>query len=212
MTNYFKPFFFEAVVTVNLTVMLVLATMFISVSENLPKTSYIKMVDVWLIFNLMIPFFEVKKSKINMFLTSKMFLRTLIVKDKEKNLRSNVLHLHICILTTLTTTNTKINIFCISKVILHTFIDSLRAEEDREINHHGKSVKVLLFILRFYLKAIIRVKTTSIQNLLICSISLFSGWRPPRFQSECPGRFLFWLQSINQRVLSICNVSFLSNL
>ena len=64
MTNYFKPFFFEAVVTVNLTVMLVLATMFISVSENLPKTSYIKMVDVWLIFNLMIPFFEVRKSKI----------------------------------------------------------------------------------------------------------------------------------------------------
>ena len=82
MTNYFKPFFFEAVrpipvdrnialferlkmkigvqvVTVNLTVMLVLATMFISVSENLPKTSYIKMVDIWLIFNLMIPFFEV---------------------------------------------------------------------------------------------------------------------------------------------------------
>ena len=66
MTNYFKPFFFEAVVTVNLTVLLVLATMFISVSENLPKTSYIKMVDVWLIFNLMIPFFEVTnlKSKI----------------------------------------------------------------------------------------------------------------------------------------------------
>ena len=59
-TNYFKPFFFEAIVTVNLTVLLVLATMFISVSENLPKTSYIKMVDVWLIFNLMIPFFEVK--------------------------------------------------------------------------------------------------------------------------------------------------------
>ena len=63
MTNYFKPFFFEAVVTVNLTVLLVLATMFISVSENLPKTSYIKMVDVWLIFNLMIPFFEVTNLK-----------------------------------------------------------------------------------------------------------------------------------------------------
>ena len=59
MTNYFKAFFFEAVVTVNLTVMLVLATMFISVSSNLPSTSYIKMVDIWLIFNLMIPFFEV---------------------------------------------------------------------------------------------------------------------------------------------------------
>ena len=48
-----------------------------------------------------------------------------------------------------TVTKTKINMFLISKVILHTFIDSLRAEEDREINHHGKSVKVLLFILRF---------------------------------------------------------------
>ena len=59
ITNYFKDFFFEAVVTVNLTVMLVLATMFISVSGDLPKTSYIKMVDVWLIFNLMVPFFEV---------------------------------------------------------------------------------------------------------------------------------------------------------
>merc|ERR1712020_604906 len=31
-TNFFKPFFFEAVVTVNLTCMLVLTTMFINVS------------------------------------------------------------------------------------------------------------------------------------------------------------------------------------
>ena len=58
-TNYFKPFFFEAVVTVNLTVMLVLTTMFVGVSQSLPKTSYIKMVDIWLVFNLLIPFVEV---------------------------------------------------------------------------------------------------------------------------------------------------------
>ena len=32
VTNYFKPFFFEAVVTVNLTSLLVLTTLFISVS------------------------------------------------------------------------------------------------------------------------------------------------------------------------------------
>ena len=44
--NYFKAFFFEAIVSVNLTVMLVLTTMFINVSNQLPKTSYIKMVDV----------------------------------------------------------------------------------------------------------------------------------------------------------------------
>ena len=84
MTNYFKPFFFEAVVTVNLTVMLVLATMFISVSENLPKTSYIKMVDVWLIFNLMIPFFEVRKSRIDMLIT-KVILHMHIDKDNDKD-------------------------------------------------------------------------------------------------------------------------------
>merc|ERR1711892_819448 len=58
-TNYFKAFFFEAVVSVNLTVMLVLTTMFINISNQLPKTSYIKMTDVWLIFNLCLPFTEV---------------------------------------------------------------------------------------------------------------------------------------------------------
>ena len=58
-TNYFKAFFFEAIVTVNLTALLVLTTMFISVTESLPKTAYIKMVDIWLLFNLFIPFAEV---------------------------------------------------------------------------------------------------------------------------------------------------------
>merc|ERR1712013_825658 len=58
-TVYFKAFFFEAIISVNLTVMLVLTTMFISVSGSLPKTSYIKMVDIWLIFNLVVPFVEV---------------------------------------------------------------------------------------------------------------------------------------------------------
>ena len=33
--------------------------MFINVSNQLPKTSYIKMTDVWLIFNLSLPFIEV---------------------------------------------------------------------------------------------------------------------------------------------------------
>ena len=58
-TNYFKDFFFEAIVTVNLTCMLVLVTMFISVSNGLPKTSYLKMMDYWLVFNLLLPFLEV---------------------------------------------------------------------------------------------------------------------------------------------------------
>ena len=57
--NYFKSFFFEAVVTVNLTCMLVLATMFISIAESLPKTAYLKMMDYWLVFTLLLPFVEV---------------------------------------------------------------------------------------------------------------------------------------------------------
>ena len=66
-TNFFKDFFFEAIVTVNLTSLLVLTTLFISVAGSLPQTvkrvskheidviryliqAYIKMVDIWLIF------------------------------------------------------------------------------------------------------------------------------------------------------------------
>ena len=58
-TNFFKPFFFEAVVTVNLTALLVLTTLFVSVSNALPPTAYLKMIDIWLIFSQLIPFFEV---------------------------------------------------------------------------------------------------------------------------------------------------------
>ncbi len=57
-TNYFRPFFFEAIVTVNLTSLLVLTTLFISVSNSLPTTSYIKLMDIWLIFCLLVPFSE----------------------------------------------------------------------------------------------------------------------------------------------------------
>ena len=85
VTNFFKDFFFEAVVTVNLTCLLVLTTIFISVSQSLPPTAYIKMVDIWLIFAQMVPFIE---------------------------------------------------------VILYSWIDYHRIDEDREINHHGMSINV----------------------------------------------------------------------
>ena len=65
--------------------MLVLTTMFINVSNNLPRTSYLKMIDVWLLFNLLYPFIV---------------------------------------------------------VLIHTYMDTLREDEDREINHHGKTVTV----------------------------------------------------------------------
>ena len=65
--------------------MLVLTTMFINVSNSLPKTSYMKMVDAWLLFNILYPFIV---------------------------------------------------------VLLHTYMDTLRNDDEREINHHGKSIKI----------------------------------------------------------------------
>ena len=44
-TTFFKPFFFEAALSVNLTTMLVMTTIFISKMEGLPPTSDIKMID-----------------------------------------------------------------------------------------------------------------------------------------------------------------------
>ena len=81
-SNYFKEFFFEAVISLNVTVMLVLTTMFINVSNNLPKTAYIKMIDIWLIFNLLKPF---------------------------------------------------------NDIIVTTYMETLKEDESREVNHHGTS-------------------------------------------------------------------------
>ena len=58
-TTFFKPFFFEAALSVNLTTMLVMTTIFISKMEGLPATSDIKMIDIWLVLCQMVPFAEV---------------------------------------------------------------------------------------------------------------------------------------------------------
>ena len=58
-TTFFKPFFFEAALSVNLTTMLVMTTIFMSKMEGLPPTSDIKMIDIWLVLCQMVPFAEV---------------------------------------------------------------------------------------------------------------------------------------------------------
>ena len=58
-TTFFKPFFFELALSVNLTTMLVMTTIFISKMEGLPPTSDIKMIDIWLVLCQMVPFAEV---------------------------------------------------------------------------------------------------------------------------------------------------------
>ena len=55
-TIFFKPIFFEASLTVNLTIMLVMTTIFTSKIAELPPTSDMKMLDIWLIFCLFVPF------------------------------------------------------------------------------------------------------------------------------------------------------------
>ena len=58
-TTFFKPYFFEAALSVNLTTMLVMTTIFMTVMQMLPSTAYIKMIDIFLIFGQLYPFCEV---------------------------------------------------------------------------------------------------------------------------------------------------------
>ena len=68
-TTFFKPIFFEAALSVNLTTMLVMTTIFISKMESLPLTSATKMIDYWLILCQLVPFVQV------VLLTAKEYLR-----------------------------------------------------------------------------------------------------------------------------------------
>ncbi|KAG7175156.1 Glycine receptor subunit beta-like 2 [Homarus americanus] len=52
LTLYFTPFNFQVRVLASLTSLLVMATLFTQASASLPKTSYFKMVDVWLLSSI----------------------------------------------------------------------------------------------------------------------------------------------------------------
>ena len=58
-TIFFDKDLFGDVIAVNLTIMLVMTTIFTSKIEELPPTSDMKMLDIWLICCLVIPFLEV---------------------------------------------------------------------------------------------------------------------------------------------------------
>ena len=58
-TTFFKRIYFEASLSVNLTTMLVMTTIFMSKMEGLPPTSDIKMIDIWLILCQLVPFAQV---------------------------------------------------------------------------------------------------------------------------------------------------------
>ena len=50
---------YEVIFTVNITCMMVLASVYLSVSNSLPSTPVIKPVEVWLLYNLSYPFFVI---------------------------------------------------------------------------------------------------------------------------------------------------------
>ena len=59
VTIFFDKDLFGDVIAVNLTIMLVMTTIFTSKIEELPPTSDMKFIDIWLIFCLVVPFLEV---------------------------------------------------------------------------------------------------------------------------------------------------------
>ena len=59
LTPFIDEKHFEATIMVALTSMLVMYTLYQSVSNSLPATAYLKMVDVWLLFGLIVPFFTI---------------------------------------------------------------------------------------------------------------------------------------------------------
>ena len=57
ITLFFKKQDLDLAVGLDLTIMLVMYTMYQSISQSLPQTAYLKFIDVWLMFCLLVPFF-----------------------------------------------------------------------------------------------------------------------------------------------------------
>ena len=58
-TIFFKSQYFEAALGTNLTTMLMMTTIFMTVMAELPSTAYIKHIDIWLIGCQLVPFLQV---------------------------------------------------------------------------------------------------------------------------------------------------------
>ena len=55
-TNFISVEHFEANIMVHLTAMLVMYTLFQATSISLPQTAYVKLIDIWLLYGLTLPF------------------------------------------------------------------------------------------------------------------------------------------------------------
>ena len=55
VTNYISSNKYDMIITVNITCMMVLSGIYLSVSNSLPTTAAIKPVEIWLLFSLIYP-------------------------------------------------------------------------------------------------------------------------------------------------------------
>ena len=82
---------FEATIMVSLTAMLVMYTLHQSILTQLPKTSYMKMIDIWLLYGLTIPFLVfILEVTSQMLRTRKMQFWALLSRKKKKVQDGNV--------------------------------------------------------------------------------------------------------------------------
>ncbi len=56
VTLFFNKQDLDLAIGLSLTIMLVMYTMYQSISQSLPQTAYLKFIDVWLMFCLLVPF------------------------------------------------------------------------------------------------------------------------------------------------------------
>ncbi len=56
VTIFYKEEDLDMAIGLSLTIMLVMYTMYQSISQSLPQTAYLKFIDVWLMFCLLVPF------------------------------------------------------------------------------------------------------------------------------------------------------------
>ena len=83
---------YDLIITVNITSMMVLASIYLSVSASLPSTAVMKPVEVWLLFNLAYPFLvifvniilQVSHFMIIILIINRIFQRKTELEGKEK--------------------------------------------------------------------------------------------------------------------------------
>ena len=75
---------FKAIIMVALTTMLVMYTLFQSISISLPATAYLKLLDYWLIFGLIMPFFVFTSIIINELKVEHNSNRVTVTSDRRK--------------------------------------------------------------------------------------------------------------------------------